>query len=422
MKTSMMVRAGAGMLLVAAAASADTKIVSKYTAEGQTSNITVLTNGSRQRYEYGKDSAVIQQCDTGQMIELNLQNHTFVRAALPAGAAASVDTAGATDTGERKPFFGRTARHLKSMKTDASGQRTEVDGWYVDLTDATSCGGSKAAPYPAAYTMKTFGPSGKPQGTVTMEVMQLDTTTLSSGTFDVPAGYSEQKPETASARKGGTPRVAVALMNNHARYVGDLGGLDARLLSDLRQQNVDVVAVKAADESIRSTAQQLECDYILYTDIAEVATGAGQPAKKAGFGGLMKKASSLAGVHEGVNVRLDYRLEPAAGGEPITQASATGKNGGGFTLRNAIQLASTATMFMGPAMFANPSMMKAFSGGGMMSGMMVDPTMNVMMRVAQTGSEAAAAMPEPQGDAAKALAMAIEQESKGIAEALAKTK
>ena len=37
-----------------------------------------------------------------------------------------------TDTGERKQFFGRTARHLVTRVTRSDGPETMIDGWYID--------------------------------------------------------------------------------------------------------------------------------------------------------------------------------------------------------------------------------------------------------------------------------------------------
>ena len=37
-----------------------------------------------------------------------------------------------SDTGERKQFFGRTARHLVSRVTRSDGPQTVIDGWYIE--------------------------------------------------------------------------------------------------------------------------------------------------------------------------------------------------------------------------------------------------------------------------------------------------
>src|SRR5215813_12914845 len=39
------------------------------------------------------------------------------------------------DTGERKQFLGRTARHLISRITRSDGPETVIDGWYIDVPE-----------------------------------------------------------------------------------------------------------------------------------------------------------------------------------------------------------------------------------------------------------------------------------------------
>jgi hypothetical protein len=38
-----------------------------------------------------------------------------------------------SDTGERKQFFSRTARHLVSRVTQSVGAQTMIDGWYIEV-------------------------------------------------------------------------------------------------------------------------------------------------------------------------------------------------------------------------------------------------------------------------------------------------
>jgi len=63
--------------------------------------------------------------------------HRFARprpapAPLPPSAVITIDRA-TTDTGERRPFFGRTARHLITReRRGGSDAETVIDGWYID--------------------------------------------------------------------------------------------------------------------------------------------------------------------------------------------------------------------------------------------------------------------------------------------------
>jgi hypothetical protein len=52
---------------------------------------------------------------------------------VPAGPVITIDRA-TTDTGERRTFFGRTARHLITReRSSQSDGETLIDGWYIDL-------------------------------------------------------------------------------------------------------------------------------------------------------------------------------------------------------------------------------------------------------------------------------------------------
>lgn len=91
------------------------------------------------------------------------------------------------DTGERKKFFGRTARHLISRVTRSDGPETVIDGWYIEAPGLpqrkAGSGGSIAMltlsaagpnPAPPRIEMKQIGPA--PEG---LAVWQKTTSTLS---------------------------------------------------------------------------------------------------------------------------------------------------------------------------------------------------------------------------------------------------
>ena len=91
-----------------------------------------------------------------------------------------------TDTGERKPFFGRTARHLVSRVTRTDGLETMIDGWYIDASGLpkwkSGSGGSIAVltvsfagqrPAPPRIELKQVGPA--PEG---LPVWQKTTSTV----------------------------------------------------------------------------------------------------------------------------------------------------------------------------------------------------------------------------------------------------
>jgi hypothetical protein len=106
--------------------------------------------------------ATIVQCDQHQQLSLDLLGHEYSSTEIddlgdpvrhtppmetqPSGATVTV-TIETTDTGERKQFFGRTARHVITKESSVAGpgavssfSSSERDGWYIDLDVNTGCG------------------------------------------------------------------------------------------------------------------------------------------------------------------------------------------------------------------------------------------------------------------------------------------
>jgi len=166
-------------IAIALPASADTKIKTKTTAMGHSTESTVYIKGARKRDEmsFGPASHItILQCDQKRIITLceGKQTYTVYRLdeeetpAAPAKTAAKpavkqnpattdaeeTKTGGVqtinvntTDTGERQMMFGFPARHVKtSMKMESSPDACsqnktdmETDGWYADLSPQLVC-------------------------------------------------------------------------------------------------------------------------------------------------------------------------------------------------------------------------------------------------------------------------------------------
>lgn len=129
--------------------------------------------GDRRRWDgspdvrYGPRLASITRCDLGRSFELNLDAQEFVTAPYPPATLTKAQTEALgfippqfassakptlriettpVDTGERKPFFGHTARHVittrKQIPLEGSrskAQETVTDGWYIDLDTRVSC-------------------------------------------------------------------------------------------------------------------------------------------------------------------------------------------------------------------------------------------------------------------------------------------
>jgi len=137
-----------------------------------TESVTMI-KGARERSEssmgYGYDQVNITQCDLKRTIQINdkvkkylitpmeidTSTATSTPASTPAPRPATPSRSGgivtyvttSIDTGERREMFGFTARHVKSSTTIQSSPdacnptnlRTEVDGWYIDLSVEFNC-------------------------------------------------------------------------------------------------------------------------------------------------------------------------------------------------------------------------------------------------------------------------------------------
>src|SRR4051812_8876589 len=236
-------------------ASADTKIKTKTTAMGHSTESTVYIKGARKRDEmnFGPVSNVsILQCDQKRVITFcpNGKNYTVYHlddedATIPAATKTAVKPKSAkaeqpeeeraggvqtinmntTDTGERQTMFGFPARHVKtSMKMESSANAchqnktdVETDGWYADLSPQLVClshpkaygggfGGEEKAGCRDRMSFHRSGNGGKTgyplKSTTTIhseqgdfststEVVELSKAELEPALFDIPEGYTE---------------------------------------------------------------------------------------------------------------------------------------------------------------------------------------------------------------------------------------
>jgi hypothetical protein len=226
---------------------ADIKIKAKSSAGGTTTETATYIKGKRQRVENNPMTVTITQCDLRRTVELGVPTRTYLvtpfdqksaeteaaqNAAQPAAAAPTrrggivTTTITTTDTGERKQFFGYTARRIKTaMVTESSPEacaqtrsRMETDGWYIDFNIEFDCGnqnsGGYAPPaqssgcrdeyrtkqvgtartgYPVLLTTTIFDESGKQQFIFTQEVVEISPATLDAALFEIPADYREVK-------------------------------------------------------------------------------------------------------------------------------------------------------------------------------------------------------------------------------------
>jgi hypothetical protein len=174
------------------------KITTRYSLAGRLSwQDTQYFQNDRKRSEhrtfsgsnYGPPLALITHCDTGQMIELNLEDKQYdshpipkfpseeERRALAAKYAATAAKPAPTvlvevttvDTGERKKLFGYEARHVVTTEkhTRLNGpkdteQEMVKDGWYADLPITLSCFPRARRAFGFLTTMKNGQPVDVP--------------------------------------------------------------------------------------------------------------------------------------------------------------------------------------------------------------------------------------------------------------------
>jgi hypothetical protein len=416
MRINNSIRIIAVVLSANAAALADTHVKAKYTSDGRVTESVTYIKGQRQRIEYGKDLAVVNQADAKKMVQINRKAKTYrilpVESETPAdtetrkGGVVTVTT-NVVDTGERKQVFAFTARHVKTSidkqpspdACDSKAERIETDGWYIDL-DVTQAQPPQTAPqsgckdeirnnlvgaanlgYPVQYTMTASGT------TVTMEVVELSTVALDESLFEIPAGFAPEAEAKKSSLREASPklvnttRIGMVFQNKSEQKLAEQA-LDEPIANAIHDLVTEVVLLDAAN--VEAAAKEKECDYILYTDLVEVKKSAVSKV-----GGMLSRASRGGSAKEIFEARLDYKLLRVGGAEALLVLSATGKSGGGFDLRSAVRLASTAgslamSMSMYPRLF---SMMG--QGGGFGAGMPnLDPTMNSLSFLFRANSSA----------------------------------
>jgi hypothetical protein len=360
---------------------------------------TTLIQGPRQRVEF-PGMTVLSQCDLGQTLQINDQSKHYIvqkhqtaepatpspadpQAALmqqqmemqrqamqgkkpqpPKGGVVTYTTT-LTDTGETKEFFGRQARHVKSVAVGESSEnacqkvktRIDVDAWYLDVPPSMAGCTPKAEvkPQPAApaeactdrLETKTIGDAklGFPvlsttttttgegveanSTTVKVEVDKMEITRLDKSLFDVPAGYTEVssyselipsmaqggsladallgsvKSGTRSVRpkEAGTVRIGVPEPVNKSSRELSSGQLQDELVGNFSKAPYEAVPIYGSTpDELQKDAQSKECDHVLVTTINEAKTS--HPSKA---GGMLKMVSGeqAKDTHE---VKLDYKL------------------------------------------------------------------------------------------------------------------
>jgi hypothetical protein len=175
-----------GVPLLHPPSSSGLKFAVRHTLDGVSSEQTLYVEQDRRRTEYrnsmggekrrwdgsrdvryGPQLASIVRCDVGQMFEVNLDAGEFVAAPYPPQPLSKTQTealglktpqfiapdkptlrieTSTLDTGDRRDFFGHTARHVITTRrqiplegSTSNAQEMVTDGWYIDLDTSISC-------------------------------------------------------------------------------------------------------------------------------------------------------------------------------------------------------------------------------------------------------------------------------------------
>lgn len=445
----------------------------------QVSENTTYTKGARQRVEF-PGLVSITQCDLGRTVFLNdkartyaVQAHVTPTTSAPAATAGDaapasptavtrqgsvVYTTTITDTGERKPAFGREARHIRTMTVkDATAaiclkgaEQVDVDAWYIDLPEVTPCAAAPEPAPPAAsqtcadrverrivgsaafgvptgnVTTTTVGEGDKRETiSTTTEVTALEITRLAPALFDVPDGYTQVARladlvpagtlgdallgTPANGTAGATPKrsgaIRVGVLEPENRTERGVLGPQARrdLVAGFRRSAIEAVPLGGDDaDAVSALAKRLDCDYVLFSEITDVKTT--HPGK---VGGLMRRATGDTNA-ESQEVTIAWKLFPLGTPDtPRLTGTTKASSGGGFGVGSAIRLAAFAgSMYLNVtgmgamAGMMGGSPMAALAGGGM--GGFYDPRASALSSIAQSiaGSPGG-------GDAEKALRNAL---------------
>lgn len=425
----------------------DVRFKTIYVTAGMKTETVTYIKGQRERYEF-QEMVLLKQHDQKRTIQISLAANTYLAIPDDAPAAPAVPGVAATpakpsgvirmtttivDTGERKAAFGHQARRVKTTvdmqplpgACDATKQRIETDGWYIDSPinrtaqptrnepasygecadqiQATANGDAKALGFPIAYTTTILGHEGKPMVS-SMEVSEYELTTLDAALFEIPPGLTAansmldlskalsdanevrlaaadvEPAPSPPARTPGVIRIGVPEVVNKTPQPVNTRSLRQRLVDDLVEVKFEALPMASASPAdLQKRAADLGYDYVLLAEVTELKVS--KPGK---FGGLMSAASGVAGMAggQGAIAGAAAGAAGAAAGPPKEKTESTvavkliqpdgkqrlstttkGKDGSGFSLKQGLGLAKFAGgMYL--SMFAGPQMFARLNGLG----------------------------------------------------------
>jgi len=489
-----------------------------YTTGDQKTESVTYRKGARERFEFG-DVVLLKQHDLKRTVQIMKAANSYM--VVPDGSAPTPPmpatapnappqkpgvvtmTTTITDTGERKMMFGQQARHAKMVidkqpapgACDPAKQHIETDGWYIDLSvpaqaapdaapsqtpaacvdeiKATQNGDPKVLGFPISYATTITGDDGK-ANVVSMEITELEVTTLDPALFDIPPGMSDagslqgltravsdanetklSQELTAStappaAKIPGAALVGVPEVVNKTTQQVDTRALRGRLVSELADMKLNAAPLAGSQADLAQVAGSHGYDYVLVAEITDLKVS----KAGGGLGGLVKAASKVAGGGTGqdpTEAAVTIKLVQPDGKARYT-TTAKGKDGG-LDMKTGLGVAKFAgTMYMnmmtgkmmmnalnqsmtgnlgGMGMLGNPAMMSMQTQGlGMKAGMQmgmgmgIDPTAGAASFLMQQSIASNAALSGVPGQAGPsfdvALGEALENAAKSVADNLKK--
>jgi len=386
------------------------KVTMNTGGQAQSSETVTMIKGARERSESKMgyyDSINITQCDLKRTIQINdtVKKYLITPMEVDTTAASSTPAAPTTptpatpsrtggivtyvttsvDTGERREMFGFTARHVKTSTSiqsspDACNQnnfRTELDGWYIDLSVDFNCNvggpaatysrpaaggcrdqvkfrreGNGKVGYPLIETMTMYDGSGRSTFSTTKEVLELSRQSLDIALFDIPAGYTQAmsqqemyavpsaaemmgntgatpgnvagvstpSPAANEAKRPGSVRVGVVQINNKSGKPVAADTLRLRLISEIQGSGIDAIALNGTSAAeLDAEAKAKQCDYILYSDLATL--------KMSKLGGLFGSVTGAGGLGK-TESKMEYKLFAVGETSPRLQSSSSAKEEG----------------------------------------------------------------------------------------------
>lgn len=376
---------------------------------GQASESVTMIKGARERSEssgYGFSSVNITQCDLKRSIQLSESTRKYVITPMEPANSTTAPAAPVTsstntpnrrggvityktttiDTGERKEMFGFTARHIKSstlIETSPDActplkHRSELDGWYIDLSVSLDCQygrnqmtarppttgrcidqtrfvreGNGKLGFPLIETVTMYGENGQVSFSTTKEVIELSRDTLDAALFDIPAGYTEaatsaelygapsmpsmmpsnpastdtpSTPSTSTSMSGvsmkrpGSILIGVVQFNNKSGKPITLDVLRQRLVGQLTSGDLSAIELNASSQmEAEVEAKTKQCDFILYTDVVTLKTSK--------VGGMFGQVTGVGGLGK-TEAKIEYKLFAAGESTPRLQSSASAKEEG----------------------------------------------------------------------------------------------